>query len=122
MTMMAKAAMTAPNRTFNAVLAWLLALGLSIGPALALAYGFAWALLSLLGMQNPPMNTLLVVWAPAGLLGGLVWLRPVENFVRRAGYGLDRVEVHHGLEDGQDRTADAVADALTERLNQELGR
>jgi hypothetical protein len=114
------------NRDLNALQSSVLALALAAGPALALAYALIWNLFQAVGLPDAPMfGGLLITWAPAGLIGALFWIRPIENFIRRHGYQLDSVEERHGVdfEDGhEDATGDAVADALAERLAEEMRR
>jgi hypothetical protein len=112
------------NRDLNALQSSVLALALAAGPALGLAYSVIYFGFQALGLEDAPMfGSLLITWAPAGLIGGLFWIRPVENFIRRHGYQLGSVEERHGVdfEDGyEDATSDAVAEALAERLAEEM--
>ena len=117
--------MTAPGTgKFNALQAWILAFALCGGLACGLAYGLAFYGFEAAGLTEPPMmaaKSVVLVWLIPGLTGTAIWMRPVENYIRRGFYDLPSVEEMHGSANG-DAISDAAERALTEALRKELGR
>jgi hypothetical protein len=108
----------------NALQAWILALALCGGVACGLAYGLVFYGFEAAGLTDPPMmaaKSVVLVWLIPGLTGTAIWMRPVENYIRRVFYDLPSVEAVHGAANG-DAISDAAERALTEALRRELGR
>ena len=108
----------------NALQAWILAFALCGLPAMALAFGLVLSGFTAVGLIDPPMlaaKSVVLVWLIPGLVGTAVWMRPVENFIRRVFYGLVSVEATHGTAGG-DAVSDAAERALIEAVQRELRR
>lgn len=108
----------------NALQAWILAFALCGLPAMALAYGLTIYGFTAVGLINPPMmaaKSVVLVWLIPGLVGTAVWMRPVENYIRRVFFDLPSVEATHGTAHG-DAVSDAAEAALIEAVQRELRR
>lgn len=115
--------MSAPGR-LNALQAWILAFALCGLPAMALAWGLVLYGFTAVGLIDPPMmaaKSVVLVWLIPGLAGTAIWMRPVENSIRRVFYDLASVETTHGIEAG-DAISDAAERALIEAVQREIGR
>lgn len=103
----------------NAIFAWMLAFGLTFGP-------IAFVLSIVTDLYTPTFiaGGTVGAWAIPSLLLTAFLVRPVENFVRRHGYGLPPVETARRLNGGDD-SGDAISSAaeraLTEAVERELG-
>ncbi|WP_417491404.1 hypothetical protein [Maricaulis sp.] len=112
-----------PGR-LNALQAWILAFALCGLPAIALAFGLTFYGFQAAGLIDPPMmaaKSVVLVWLIPGLAGTAIWMRPVENYIRRVFYDLPGVEATHGIEAG-DAVSDAAEAALIEAVQREIGR
>jgi hypothetical protein len=108
----------------NALQAWILAFALCGLPAMALAYGLVLSGFTAVGLIDPPMmaaKSVVLVWLIPGLVGTAIWMRPVENYIRRVFFDLPSVEAIHGTEAG-DAVSDAAERALIEAVQREIGR
>tara|TARA_R110000868_G_scaffold108842_2_gene296762 strand:- start:564 stop:914 length:351 start_codon:yes stop_codon:yes gene_type:complete len=115
--------MNAASR-LNALQAWILAFALCGLPAIALAFGLVLAGFTAVGLIDPPMlaaKSVVLGWLIPGLAGTAVWMRPVENYIRRVFYDLPSVEATHGTEAG-DAVSDAAEKALIEAVQREMDR
>lgn len=114
------------NRSLNAFLALILALVLAGLPALALAYGVTSFIAEQMGLDAPAMwgaKSLMLAWMLPGLIFTGLLVRPVENFIRNFGYGLERSEDMRGVsfdDDVSDTTSEAAEKALTEAIEKGL--
>ncbi|MHA6288265.1 hypothetical protein [Maricaulis sp. CAU 1757] len=103
-----------PNTSLNPLLAWLLAFAIAVGPAI----GLAWWLFDMFGRLEDPAGD----WpypVLTGLLFATLLIRPLENLIRKHGYGLPSVEEAQGRTGGRDRVSDAAETALSDRLKRE---
>ncbi len=115
--------MNAAHR-LNALQAWIQALALCGLPAMALAYGLVFYGFEAVGLIDPPMmaaKSVVLVWLIPGLVGTVIWMRPVENFIRRFFFDLVSVEATHGTAEG-DAVSEAAERALIEAVQREIGR
>jgi len=115
--------MTAPGPgRLNALQARILAFALCGLPALALAYALVFYGFTAVGLADPPMmaaKSVVLVWLIPGLAGTAIWMRPVENYIRRVFYDLPSVEATHGTGAG-DAVSDAAEAALIEAVRREM--
>ena len=108
----------------NALQAWILAFALAGLPAIGLAYGLVFYGFTAAGLIDPPMlaaKSVVLVWLIPGLVGTAIWMRPVENYIRRVFYDLPSVEATHGTAHG-DAVSDAAEAALIEAVQREMRR
>ncbi|WP_417468893.1 hypothetical protein [Maricaulis sp.] len=108
----------------NALQAWILAFALAGLPAMALAWALTLYGFTAAGLIDPPMmeaKSVVLVWLIPGFAGTAIWMRPVENYIRRVFFDLPGVEATHGTEAG-DTVSDAAEAALIEAVQREIGR
>ncbi|WP_417495701.1 hypothetical protein [Maricaulis sp.] len=116
--------MSVASGRLNGLQAWILAFALCGLPAMALAWGLVFSGFEAAGLTDPPMmaaKSVVLVWLIPGLVGTAIWMRPVENYIRRVFYGLASVEATHGTEAG-DAVSDAAEAALIEAVQREIRR
>ena len=112
--------------SLNGFFAWLLAFAALFAPIGAVAAGVASSLVAVL--ELPIETTLfedafLALWAVPSLLITGLFLRRVENFVRRVGYDLPPVDGRSqtgGDPTDEDALSTSVDQALTEAIRQEI--
>ncbi|SDM05335.1 hypothetical protein [Maricaulis salignorans] len=112
-----------PGR-LNALQAWVVAFALCGLPAIALAWGLVFSGFTAAGLIDPPMmeaKSVVLVWLIPGLVGTAIWMRPVENYIRRVFFDLPSVETTYGTAHG-DAVSDAAEAALIEAVQREMGR
>lgn len=109
------------HNAMNAVFAWALALGICALATVISGYFFLSTVSDLLNLPESSPEVFWAIWAGFGFVGAFFALRPLENFIRRMGYGLKSVEETTKLDDG-DAIGEDVEKALADRLRDELGR
>ena len=116
--------MSVGSGRLNGLQAWILAFALCGLPATALAYGLVFSGFEAAGLIDPPMlaaKSVVLVWLIPGLVGTAIWMRPVENYIRRFGYDLPPVEEVRGTASG-DAVSEAAERALIEAVRKEMER
>ena len=115
-----------PNHSLNALLALVLALVLAGLPAFGLAYAVTIFVAGLMGLDDPALwgeKSLMLAWTLPGLIGTGFLVRPIENFIRQFGYGLERGEDMRGVsfdDEIKDTTSAAAEKALTDAIEDGL--
>lgn len=112
--------------SLNGFFAWLLAFAALFAPIGAVAAGVASGVIAVLDLPIETTlfeHTFLALWAVPSLLIAGLFLRRVENFVRRVGYDLPpvagRSQAGSDLTD-EDALSTAVDQALTETIRREI--
>ena len=108
----------------NPFLAWLLAFAIAALPCFAIGWAVVRFGTSMAGYGEMAMwgDGLFPVWGSLGLALTALLIRPIENAVRKWGYGLASVETANGLASGEDRVSAAAGDALTRQFAGETGQ
>ena len=105
----------------NALLAWVLAFGLCALGTVISGYAILSNFNELPGSLESRPEVFWSIWGFFGLIAAGFVLRPVENFIRRVGYGLNSVEEQTELADG-DTISETAENALADRIAEELRR
>ena len=107
------------NNAINAHIAWTLAIGTCALATISGGYAFLSLFSEIAESAESEPQVFWSIWGVLGLIGAFFALRPLENFIRRLGYGLKSVEETTKLTNG-DQISEDAENALAERLREEL--